>query len=149
MRIGVVGSRDFVALHKVDEYLSALRASAMGNDEPEAVVSGGARGVDQRAEDWAMRKGVVLVSFRPKPATTHAFHIERWTYTPSPEGPGPEIVRLPGLYPTFRAAAFVRNGFIVEFSDQVAAFWDGHSKGTADSISKARAEDKLRDIIHG
>ena len=36
-------------------------------------------------------------------------------------------------------AGFIRNGEMVEIADEVIAFWDGQSRGTADTIKRARA----------
>jgi hypothetical protein len=41
-----------------------------------------------------------------------------------------------------RQAGFERNSLIVEESDVVVAFWDGKSKGTADTIRKAEFHGK-------
>jgi hypothetical protein len=37
-----------------------------------------------------------------------------------------------------KRAGFLRNTTIVEHADQVIAFYDGKSKGTADTVAKAR-----------
>lgn len=41
-----------------------------------------------------------------------------------------------------KAAGPIRNAEIVAFSDRVVAFWDGKSRGTLDTIKKARAAGK-------
>ena len=41
-----------------------------------------------------------------------------------------------------RHAAFLRNTDIVESADIVIAFWDGFSRGTKDSITKAKKRNK-------
>ena len=38
-----------------------------------------------------------------------------------------------------RAAGMMRNQDIVDAADRLVAFWDGESRGTKDSIAKARA----------
>jgi hypothetical protein len=42
-----------------------------------------------------------------------------------------------------RAAGIIRNTDIVKQADKVVAFWDGKSKGTQDTIGKARKANKL------
>ena len=70
------------------------------------LVSGGAKGPDSIAESWAKEHGIATQIFLPQ-----------WkTY---------------GMQ-----AGMLRNSQIVEASDMIIAFWDGHSKGTSDTISK-------------
>ena len=76
------------------------------------VVSGGARGADSLGERWADENGVAKRIF---PA--------QWD-----------------LYG--KSAGFRRNRDIVANCDAVAAFWDGRSKGTGNTISLAKAAGK-------
>ena len=46
-----------------------------------------------------------------------------------------------------KAAAIFRNTDIVKAADWVIAFWDGTSRGTKDTIAKARKDDKLFKIV--
>lgn len=81
---------------------------------PEAViVSGGARGVDTAAADAAMEVGLAV------------------------------RILLPDWRKYGKIAGFLRNTKIVEACDYLAAFWDGVSRGTVDSINKARVAGKL------
>lgn len=85
----------------------------LARKDPETIlVSGGARGVDHWAEDEARHRGLKVEIY---PAD--------W------ENLG-------------RGAGFARNTTIVENSDVVVAFWDGKSRGTLDSIKKARQAGK-------
>jgi predicted Rossmann fold nucleotide-binding protein DprA/Smf involved in DNA uptake len=45
-------------------------------------------------------------------------------------------------------AVFLRNTQIIESSDAVIAFWDGQSKGTLDSLNKAKKLNKIVVIIN-
>jgi hypothetical protein len=103
------------------------------------VVSGGARGIDQLAESTGWVVGHDVHSYRPTqlPASP-IWRVVRWT---NPDGVGQEW--LPLDFPSFAAAALWRNGEMVRAADGVKAFWDGHSRGTADTIRKARAAGKL------
>ena len=81
-------------------------------DPGATVVSGNARGVDRAAEEEARAAGLEVVSLRAD-----------W------DAHG-------------KAAGFIRNGQIVERCDAVAAFWDGRSSGTADTVRRAEAAGK-------
>lgn len=71
------------------------------------IISGGAKGADSLGEKYA-----------------DANDIEKVIHYPDWEKYG-------------KGAGFIRNTRIVKDSDLVIAFWDGKSKGTRDSISKA------------
>jgi hypothetical protein len=82
---------------------------------PEAtstIVSGGARGVDTLAENFARQRGLKT------------------------------IIHYPDYKRYGRRAPLVRNSLIVEDADQVIAFWDGVSRGTHDTIKKAERKGK-------
>lgn len=72
------------------------------------IVSGGARGVDRYAIYCAVLRGLKTIEIYPD------WH----TYGAS--------------------AGVIRNGVIVAQADMVAAFWDGKSKGTQDTINRAK-----------
>lgn len=57
-RVAIVGSRDFPALELVDVFVGTLAPDTI-------VISGGARGVDQRAESAARKRGLAVEVFRP------------------------------------------------------------------------------------
>lgn len=82
------------------------------------LVSGGSSGVDSLAEQAAARLGLPIRVFPPD--------YER-------DG---------------RFAPLVRNGKIVERSDLVLAFWDGRSRGTADTLKKCIETGTPFRIIH-
>lgn len=81
-------------------------------DPGATIVSGNAPGVDRAAEVAARAAGLGVVSI-PADWDAHG-----------------------------RGAGFVRNGEIVQKCDAVAAFWDGNSKGTADTVGKAEVAGK-------
>ena len=90
MKIAVIGSRGLHVDH-LEDYL------------PEGVteiVSGGARGIDACAKDYALRHGLKLTEFLPE--------YEKYG----------------------RGAPLRRNITIIEYADFVLAFWDGRSRGT-------------------
>lgn len=71
------------------------------------LISGGAIGADSLGERYANEKGI------------------------------PTKIFLPDWKKHGKAAGFIRNTDIIENADMVVAFWDGQSKGTKDSITKA------------
>ena len=90
MKIAVIGSRN-VEVTNLAEYLP---------QECDEIVSGGARGVDLCASQYARERGLKLTEF------------------------------LPQYDVYGRVAPIVRNKEIVRYADEVIAFWDGTSKGT-------------------
>jgi hypothetical protein len=80
-----------------------------------AFVSGGAKGVDQLAERYAKENSYLTKIFLPD-----------WDKYGKSAGP-------------------IRNQLIIEQADIVIAFWDGVSRGTWDSVTKAI---KLKKFIH-
>lgn len=107
--VAIVGSRDYAPLSDVDEVVARLPATSV-------VVSGGARGVDQRAVDAARRRGLCVLVLRPD-----------WSRG--------------------RGAGLERNTALVACADRVIAFWNGRSRGTADTIAKARAAGLPLEVI--
>lgn len=90
MKVAVIGSRGLQVNH-LEDYL------------PEGVteiVSGGAKGIDTCAKDYALRHGLKLTEF------------------------------LPEYKKYGRGAPLRRNVAIIEYADLVLAFWDGRSRGT-------------------
>ena len=106
MKIAVVGSRN-ITVKNMEKYL-------LDGDE---IVSGGAKGVDACAAEYAERNGLKLTVFLPK--------YERYG----------------------RAAPILRNREIVDYADKIIAFWDGHSKGTLSVIQYAEKIGKECRII--
>ncbi len=119
MRMGVVGSRKFSNEDVVRVYIRRLPLDTV-------IVSGGAAGPDTWAVDEARKRGM------PEPIV---HHVDRTGLPPYPKGRA-----------EFRKRAFARNQKIVDDSDALAAFWDGKSGGTKDSIKRAQAA-KLPHVI--
>lgn len=92
--VAVVGSRSF------DDYALLSRTLERVKTRPFRIVSGGAKGADALAEDYAKIRGVEIEVIRPD-----------W------DAHG-------------RKAGFVRNREVVGRADAMIAFWDGESAGT-------------------
>lgn len=90
MKVAVVGSRN-LRVENLEKYLP---------DGVTEIVSGGARGVDTSAREYALAKGIKLTEF------------------------------LPEYDKYGRGAPLRRNITIIEYADLVLAFWDGSSHGT-------------------
>ncbi len=101
-RVGVIGSREYPRLADVDAAIDALDPSAI-------VVSGGARGVDQRAVVRAKHRGMQCEEF-----------LADW------DGEG-------------RGAGLARNERMLVTVDRVIAFWDEESRGTKHAIEFAQS----------
>ena len=98
MKVAVIGSR-------------SLRVDNLGMYLPEDVteiISGGAKGVDASAREYALANGIKLTEF------------------------------LPEYDKYGRGAPLRRNITIIEHADLVLAFWDGKSHGTKFVIDKCR-----------
>ncbi len=98
MKVAVIGSR-------------GLSVGDLGRYLPEnttEIVSGGAKGVDTSAREYALARGIKLTEFLP------------------------EYTRFG------RSAPLKRNITIIEYSDIVLAFWDGKSRGTKFVIDNCR-----------
>ena len=90
MKVAIIGSRK-LNVENLQDYLPE------GTDE---IVSGGARGIDTCARNYALKNDLKLTEFRP----------EYNKYG--------------------RGAPLRRNETIVNYADMVLAFWDGESRGT-------------------
>ena len=98
MKVAVIGSRG-LAVDNLGDYLPE------GTDE---IVSGGAKGIDTCAAEFARANNIKLTEF------------------------------LPDYKRFGRGAPLKRNITIIEYADTVLAFWDGKSKGTAFVIDSAK-----------
>ncbi len=90
MKVAVIGSRDR-SIFNIGDYLP---------DGVDTIISGGARGIDTCAANYAKKHGLKLIEF------------------------------LPDYGAFGKAAPLKRNELIVNAADTVIAFWDGKSRGT-------------------
>lgn len=100
MKIAVVGSRNVsMSFERFYKLLSDLMPA-----ETTAVVSGGARGVDRLAAEFARKRNLPIEEF------------------------------LPDYKTFGKIAPLIRNRTIIDNADFVVAVWDGSSRGTLNSI---------------
>ena len=90
MKVAVVGSRD----------LNVADLGAYLPKNTTEIVSGGARGIDTCAREYAQANGIKLTEF------------------------------LPDYEKYGRSAPIKRNRNIIDYAEAVIAFWDGRSRGT-------------------
>lgn len=102
MKCAVIGSRELTVKH-LDAYLP---------NEVTEIVSGGARGIDSCAADYANTHKIKLTEF------------------------------LPDYNQYGRKAPLVRNLQIIAYADCVLAFWDGQSRGTKFVIEQCKKQHK-------
>ena len=103
MKVAVIGSRN-LTIEDLGPYLP---------EETTEIVSGGAKGVDTCAREYASANGLKLTEFLPE--------YNRYG----------------------RGAPLKRNLQIIEYADCTLAFWDGQSRGTKFIIEYCRARNKL------
>ncbi len=82
------------------------------------IISGGAKGADTLGDNFAENNGILLTIF---PAEWAKYG---------------------------KQAGYVRNQLIVDNCDMILAFWDGQSRGTADTIEKAKRAMKPTFIVY-
>ena len=102
MKVAIIGSRG-LSVSDFTEYLP---------DGVTEIVSGGARGVDTSARNYALSHNIKLTEF------------------------------LPDYEKFGKSATHIRNDRIIDYSEIVLAFWDGKSPGTRSVIAKAKARGK-------
>ena len=98
MKVGVIGSRG-LTVDNLEQYLP---------ENTTEIVSGGAKGIDTCAREYAISHGIKLTEFLPK--------YSRYG----------------------RGAPLKRNLKIIEYADVVIAFWDRQSKGTKNVIENCK-----------
>jgi len=101
MRTAIIGSRTINNI-KIDLDFT-----------PELIISGGAKGIDTLAKNYANENNIKLLEIKPDYKAHH-----------------------------FKVAPIMRNIDIVRNCDVLIAFWDGKSKGTEFTIKEAKKQNK-------
>ena len=109
MRLAIVGSRGFDNYETLCAVVDELRKV----HDISTIVSGGAKGADSLAEQYAKDHNLEMIVY-PADWNTHG-----------------------------RKAGYIRNVEIWDGSDMGVAFWDGQSKGTAHSFEISKKQNKL------
>ena len=113
MKLAIVGSRNIMF-----ENAYEILDKTIKKEKVTTIISGGARGIDTVAKEYAINNNIELIEY------------------------------LPDYKRYGRGAPLVRNSDIIKNSDFVLALWDGKSRGTKDSINKARKMNKTTKIIY-
>lgn len=107
MKLAIIGSRG-LTVQNLEKYLP---------DHVTEIVSGGAKGIDTCAREYARKNHMQLTEFLPE--------YEKYG----------------------RAAPLRRNLLIIDYADEVLAFWDGHSRGTKYVIEQCVRKNKKVMVI--
>ena len=108
MKLAIVGSRSLF-VENFDDYIPCTVTE---------IVSGGAKGIDRQAAEYAKSNHIPLTEFLPDYARYR------------------------------RGAPIKRNEQIAQYADEALAFWDGHSRGTCCTIELFQKLGKKVTIIH-
>jgi len=106
MKVIIAGSRDITDINLVYQSVHYAKKELQWNITE--VVSGGAKGIDTLAEQFAEEQNIPLKVF-PADWNTHR-----------------------------KAAGPIRNRKMAEYADALIAIWDGESRGTANMIQEAK-----------
>ncbi len=107
MKVLIVGSRS----------ISAFDLSPYIPPETELIISGGAKGVDTLAEQYADTHKISKLILRPK--------YEKYG----------------------KAAPLKRNETMVDLADEILVIWDGKSKGTRHTVNYAKKKSKPMTLV--
>lgn len=107
MKIAIIGSRECSNIDFAGNLEAVLNVS-----KDDTIISGGAKGIDTLAANYAKEKNINLIEI------------------------------LPDYKKNGRAATFIRNREIVDSSNIIVAFWNGKSKGTKYTLDYARKKSK-------
>ena len=102
MKVAIIGSRG-LTVKDIESYLP---------DGVTEIISGGARGIDACAKEYAASRGITYTEFKPDYARYK------------------------------RGAPLKRNLKIIDYADEIIAFWDGVSRGTKYTIDACYAQNK-------
>ncbi len=102
MKVAIIGSRN-LKIGNLEKYVPKTVTE---------IVSGGARGIDACAREYARANGIKLTEF------------------------------LPDYEKHQKSAPLIRNLQIIDYADLVLAFWDGKSKGTKFVIDNCKKRNK-------
>lgn len=108
MKVAIVGSRS-LKIENIGDYIPS------GTTE---IISGGAKGIDTCAREFALKNSLKLTEF------------------------------LPDYTHYGRRAPLLRNIEIVKNADIILIFWDGKSRGTFFTLQKARSMGKAFRLIY-
>ncbi len=107
MKVAVIGSRG-LTIDNLEEFIPKNCTE---------IVSGGAKGIDDCAANYALKTGLKIIEFKPEDSKYR------------------------------KNAPLIRNRAIVDYSDIVLAFWDEKSRGTKYVIDYCKRTNKSYHVI--
>lgn len=114
MKLLICGSRNYpLHLDNLEWYIDAIYRNKI-----DMIITGGARGPDSVAMEWATKNNIECMVFYPD-----------W----DKHG---------------RAAGPVRNKEMAQIADEGLAFWDGSSPGTKNTIEEMKKLKKIIRVVH-
>ena len=120
MRVAIVGSRNIDDSYHVFSHITRfIKEHTFGSV---TIVSGGAKGIDSLAKEYAKQNGLDFIEFQP-------YHV------------------LDKYVAFEKKYFFIRNRQIIDNCDKVLAFWDGESSETEHAIKYAQKHNKPVMII--
>ncbi len=138
-KIAVIGSRKFSDLQAV-----ALKVNSLFEENGRfMLISGGADGVCKMAEATAHEFGFPVISFRAAQMGDE-FIAEEWRLH---RGRGKLIQHTEPTWADYTSALIFRSLLLIERADEVVAFHNGWSGGTAYEVALARDKDKPLELI--
>lgn len=122
MKVCIVGSRSIENKSLVFDECSTLIERRVPATDSVTILSGGAKGIDTLAQEFAAENKYDFILFKP-------YHLvdNRVEFTPK--------------------YFFARNRQLVDNSDIIVAFWDGESGGTKQLIDYAAKKNKELHVI--
>ncbi len=137
MRLAIIGGRDFTDMNLAElafgRYFFSEDPEAGPFPFVEEIISGGAAGADRIGKQLAKKYYIDYVEFPAK--------WDDLTQLPC-------SIKYKNGKPYNALAGFNRNKDIIDNCDMVLAFWNGMSKGTANSLSLAKKAKKDTIIIY-
>ena len=122
MQLAIIGSRNFTNYAQLRDVINQYFVSHQDAGYPkftfDTIISGGAKGADDMGAKFAKINNIGLREY------------------------------IPDWDKHGKSAGFIRNRNIINDSDFILAFWDGISKGTANSLSLAKKQKKPTLIIY-
>jgi predicted Rossmann fold nucleotide-binding protein DprA/Smf involved in DNA uptake len=122
MKIAITGSRSITNKDWVNYHIDKMLENAVSADLPITIVSGGAKGPDSIAHEYADNMRYDFILFKP-------YHL------------------IDNQEPFRARFFFARNKQIVDNSDEIVCFWDGKSSGTKSVIEYATKRGKQLTVI--
>lgn len=123
MKLAIIGSRNF-------SNRELLVATLLRHYGPYDIIS--------KKTDWSFSE---IISGGAKGADSLGASFAREAFIPLVE-------HLPDWDKHGKSAGFIRNELIIKDADEILAFWDGVSRGTAHSLRLAKAQKKPTLIVY-